>query len=455
MSSETTLFPGIPMATWGASLLVVLFVALSHALLRWWMRRRYHHEASRTEAEARLPGIRHWVARSLVDLVAPVALILWVHGLHFALSALLRELPYPAAARYGLPALDGLRGVATVLALMWLLARVGRAIESRLVRRASRTDTRSDDLFLPIIGAAIRLLLPLLAIILGAPALAVPERLQAVFSNAVSIVLIGTFAYVLYRLVDATCSLVLARHRVDVPDNREARAIHTQVTVLRKVALAVICIFAFAAILMVFEPVRQLGTAILASAGVAGIVVGFAAQRSIATLLAGFQIALTQPIRIDDVVIVENEWGRIEEITLTYVVVNIWDLRRLVVPITYFLEKPFQNWTRTSADLLAYVFLYVDYGVPLDRVREKLTAILEASPLWDRKVNVLQVTDTTEHSVQLRALASARNASVAWDLRCEIREKLLVFLQQEYPESLPRLRIWQDAASPSTEVTPA
>ena len=159
--------------------------------------------------------------------------------------------------------------------------------------------------------------------------------------------------------------------------------------------------------LMVFDSVRQVGTTILASAGVAGIVVGFAAQRSIATLLAGFQIALTQPIRIDDVVIVENEWGRIEEITLTYVVVNIWDLRRLVVPITYFLDKPFQNWTRTSADLLAYVYLYVDYRVPLDRVREKLTSILEASPLWDHKVNNLQVTDTTEHAVQIRALASA------------------------------------------------
>jgi small-conductance mechanosensitive channel len=193
--------------------------------------------------------------------------------------------------------------------------------------------------------------------------------------------------------------------------------------------------------LMVFDSVRQVGTTILASAGVAGIVVGFAAQRSIATLLAGFQIALTQPIRLDDVVIVEGEWGRIEEITLTYVVVNIWDLRRLVVPITYFLDKPFQNWTRQSADLLAYVYLYVDYRVPLERIREKFTSVLEGSPQWDHKVNNVQVTDVTEHAVQIRLLASAADASKAWDLRCHVREEMLVFLQREYPDSLPRLRL--------------
>jgi small-conductance mechanosensitive channel len=186
--------------------------------------------------------------------------------------------------------------------------------------------------------------------------------------------------------------------------------------------------------------VRQLGTAMIASAGVAGIVIGFAAQKSLGTLLAGFQIAMTQPIRIDDVVIVEGEWGKIEEITLTYVVVKIWDLRRLVVPITYFIEKPFQNWTRTSADILGTVFLHVDYGVPVGAVREELTRILAASPNWDHKVNVLQVTDAKERTLELRALASSSDASKSWDLRCEMREKLVAFIQDQYPESLPRLR---------------
>ena len=253
----------------------------------------------------------------------------------------------------------------------------------------------------------------------------------------------------LLNLVAPVALLLWIHGLLDIPDNRKARAIYTQITILRKLAMAVIGIFAFASMLMVFESVRQFGTAILASAGVAGIVVGFAAQRSIATLLAGFQIALTQPIRLDDVVIVENEWGRIEEITLTYVVVSIWDQRRLILPITYFLEKPFQNWTRASADLLAYVFLYVDYRVPIERLRAKLTAILQSSPLWDRRVNVLQVTDATEHAVQIRALASAANSSHAWELRCEIREKLVMFLQQEHPEALPRLRLLQDAAHPA------
>jgi small-conductance mechanosensitive channel len=197
--------------------------------------------------------------------------------------------------------------------------------------------------------------------------------------------------------------------------------------------------------------VRQFGASILASAGIAGIVVGFAAQRSIATLLAGFQIALTQPIRIDDVVIVEKEWGRIEDITLTYVVVRVWDLRRLVVPITYFIEQPFQNWTRSSADILGTVFLYVDYSVPLEPLRAEFTRILEHSRFWDGKVNVLQVTNAKEQTLEIRALASAADASLAWDLRCEIREKLITFVQQTFPDSLPRLRASLDAKLPDME----
>src|SRR5688572_32095941 len=169
---------------------------------------------------------------------------------------------------------------------------------------------------------------------------------------------------------------------------------------LKKIAVGIIALFAIASMLMVFQPVRQLGTAMIASAGVAGIVIGFAAQKSLATLLAGFQIALTQPIRIDDVVIVEGEWGRIEEITLTYVVVRLWDLRRLVVPITYFIEQPFQNWTRTSADIVGTVFLYVDSTVPVDSLRGELTRVLKASRFWDGKVSVLQVTDAKEHTLE-------------------------------------------------------
>jgi small-conductance mechanosensitive channel len=215
---------------------------------------------------------------------------------------------------------------------------------------------------------------------------------------------------------------------------------YTQLRIVKRIVTVIIIIIGFAAILMTFEKVRQLGTSLLASAGIAGIIIGFAAQRSLATLFAGLQIAFTQPIRIDDVVIVENEWGRIEKITLTYVVVRIWDLRRLVLPITYFTEKPFQNWTRIKSEILGTVFIYVDYTASAQKIREKYFEIVEQSKLWDGKVRNLQVTNTTERTMELRVLMSAKDASAAWDLRCEVREKLIDFIQQNYPDALPKVR---------------
>ncbi len=167
---------------------------------------------------------------------------------------------------------------------------------------------------------------------------------------------------------------------------------------------------------------------------------GLAAQRTISTLLAGIQIAITQPIRVDDVVIVENEWGRIEEITFAYVVVRIWDLRRLILPITHFIEKPFQNWTRVTADILGTVFIYVDYTGPVQAIREELHRILKSTDLWDGKAWVLQVTHATERTVELRALMSAQDAPTAWNLRCEVRERLIEFVQRNYPDGLPKVR---------------
>jgi small-conductance mechanosensitive channel len=193
--------------------------------------------------------------------------------------------------------------------------------------------------------------------------------------------------------------------------------------------------------LMTFEQVRQVGVSILASAGIISIVVGFAAQRSLGNLIAGIQIAITQPIRLDDVVLVEGEWGRIEEITLTYVVVRIWDQRRLVLPINYFIEKPFQNWTRTTSELLGTVYLYADYTIPVERVRQELHRILQASDLWDKRVWGLLVTNTTEKTVELRALMSTEDSSSAWNLRCQVRESLLKFIQKNFAESLPRTRV--------------
>lgn len=192
--------------------------------------------------------------------------------------------------------------------------------------------------------------------------------------------------------------------------------------------------------LMSVPEVRQFGVSLIASAGAAGIVVGLAARPILTNLIAGVQIAITQPIRIGDAVVVENEWGWIEEITGTYVVIQIWDWRRMIVPLSYFLQTPFQNWTRMSAELIGTVLLWVDFTVPVERVREELNEIVKSSKLWDGRVVNLQVTDASDHSLQLRALASARNSQDVWDLRCEIREKLIGFLQEHYPQALPKQR---------------
>jgi len=269
---------------------------------------------------------------------------------------------------------------------------------------------------------------------------ALPETELAAVKQIISLFFIGLLSWLVIKITYVLDDYVLSRFRVDEKDNLRARKIHTQLKVLKRIVTIVVCILALGTMLMTFEKVRQLGTTILASAGIIGIVVGMAAQRTIGTFIAGLQIAFTQPIRIDDVVIVENEWGRIEEITLTYVVVKIWDLRRLVVPITYFIEKPFQNWTRVTSDLLGTVYIYVDYTVPIEAVREELHRILKSSELWDGKVCVLQVTNTSEHTLELRALMSTEDASKGWSLRCEVREKLIEFIQKNYPQSLPKVR---------------
>lgn len=248
------------------------------------------------------------------------------------------------------------------------------------------------------------------------------------------------FGWLSMRFVTVAEDMVLRQYQVNETDNLRARRVITQTTFLKKIAIGGIAVLTLGLILMTFETVRQLGTSILASAGVVGLVVGLAAQRYIGNLLAGLQIAFTQPIRLDDVVIVENEWGKIEEIALTYVVVQIWDLRRLVVPISYFIEKPFQNWTRVTSDLLGSVFLYLDYTVPIQPIRDELTRILEKTPEWDGKTCVVQVTNTTERSMEVRALMSSSDASKLWTLRCVVREKLIDYIQKQYPRCLPRIR---------------
>jgi small-conductance mechanosensitive channel len=233
---------------------------------------------------------------------------------------------------------------------------------------------------------------------------------------------------------------VIARHPADMADNLAARRIQTQTRVLARIASGTALVAGLALVLMTFPRARQVGTSLLASAGVAGLIVGLAARSVFSNLLAGLQIALAQPIRIDDVLIVQGEWGRVEEITATYVVLRIWDERRLIVPLGWFIENPFQNWTRRSAEILGTVFLWLDYTVPVDAIRAEARRLCEASPHWDRRVCVVQVTDASDRAVQLRILVSSVASGANFDLRCELREALIDFVRREYPAALPRVR---------------
>ena len=284
------------------------------------------------------------------------------------------------------------------------------------------------------------LLLPLLALLAVVPWLPLAPGLLAHLTHVIGLSLIACFAWLAVAMLDVLEDFISHRHALELSDNLAARRVRTQVQVLRQIAVVVIVVITIAVMVMTFPNVRHLGESLFASAGLAALVAGLAARTTLSSLLAGVQIAFSQPIRLEDVVIVEGEWGWVEEITTTYVVVRIWDLRRLIVPLSYFIEKPFQNWTRRTADLLGTVFVYTDYNVPVDEIRGELHNILQASKMWDGKVWGLQVTNASERTLELRALMSAPNGPVAFDLRCYVREKLIAFLQQKYPQSLPRAR---------------
>lgn len=381
-----------------------------------------------------------WLDLVLAVSRAPLSLIIWVYAFYFGSFFLLREMRIQQPDHLLLQALEWLASLWGFIVLFWLIARIARVVDERLQRRAQHGASRAERILLPVVGRAARFVAPVVVVFSALPLFAVSPAAAAAVRTIASLGLIAAVTLLLIRITRALEAAVLAEFPVDTRDNLHARKVFTRVRVLRKMIVALLVVLAVASMLMVFEPVRQVGASMLASAGLAGIVIGFAAQRSLSTLVAGIQIALTQPIRQDDVVIVEGEWGRIEEITLTYVVVRIWDLRRLIVPINYFIETPFQNWTRSSADLLGAVYLYTDYSVPLAAIRAAVDRILEGNPRWDGKTKVVQVTDAKEHTIEVRILASAPDAGTAFDLRCEIREKLIVLIHQQYPESLPRFR---------------
>ncbi|XAS64768.1 mechanosensitive ion channel family protein [Pseudarthrobacter sp. So.54] len=273
--------------------------------------------------------------------------------------------------------------------------------------------------------------------------------------HALQIALIGSIAWLAIAVVLIIETMVLTRYRVDVADNRRARRLRTQVILARRIGTALIALVALGIAMLTFPAIQALGAGLLASAGVISIVAGLAAQTSLVNVFAGIQLAFTDAIRVDDVVVVQKEWGRIEEITLTYVVVHIWDDRRMILPSTYFTTTPFENWTRRQSEVMGTVEFDLDWRAPVEAMRAELKKVLAGTELWDKRVGILQITDATAGFVRVRILVSAADSAALFDLRCLIREELVLFLQQEHPRSLPHIRLESlGAASPDSGASP-
>ena len=327
---------------------------------------------------------------------------------------------------------------ATVLVHMLLMA-----LALRIAGRTPSTRSAIERCRWPTL-----LLAGALAALLGLRAAAASDGEPGSARHIAGLVVIAAVAWTLIALVGVASELIAGRFDVASSDNLRARRIHTQATILRRVAAVVISLAAAAVMLTTFPSVRTLGASLLASAGIAGIVLGLAAQQTLGNLIAGVQIALTEPIRLDDVVLIEGEYGRIDEITFTYVVVALWDDRRLILPISYFTTTPFENWTRSQSMITGSVHLHVDHEVPMDELRAELDRVLSVSALWDGRLAGLQVVESHPHTVEVRALVSARDAPTAWDLRCEVREAMVAYLCERHPRSLPRVRADVGAGSP-------
>jgi small-conductance mechanosensitive channel len=312
--------------------------------------------------------------------------------------------------------------------LRFLLRRVLEGRRSSLLEILTQTHNLTQLAFI------------LIAVIVAVPVMPLDADTSATLARIIAIGIITCIGWAAIVALNIAAGFYLRRFRLDVEDNLMARKHNTQVRVLVRAVDVVLIILTIGAALMTFPAVRQYGVSLFASAGAAGIIVGLAARPLLSNLFAGIQLAITQPIRIDDAVIVENEWGRVEEITSTYVVVRIWDLRRMIVPLSYFIERPFQNWTRHTSALIGSAMFYLDYSAPVGAIRAELERIVKASESWNGEVVNLQVTDAGEHTIELRAIMSANSSGAAFNLRCEVREKLIAFLQREHPDTLPRRR---------------
>lgn len=327
-----------------------------------------------------------------------------------------------------------------LVAILWFLLRFFSGVKHQLVRWGILNNYHQLKIFAPVVLNGLKAILVIILLNLLLPSLQLSQYYFHITEKIMSILLIAAITWIVLQMINAVELIAVHNYEIKATESFKARGIFTQIHILKKISVILVTVISTALILMIFDGVRELGTSILASAGLATAIIGFASQKSLSGIFAGFQLAMTQPIRIHDQVIVEGEFGEIEEITLTYVVIKLWDLRRLIVPVNYFIEKPFQNWTRTSKDLLVTIFFYFDYTLPIEPLREELMKILNHSSYWNHKLAQLQVTDAKEGTIEIRVLTSANETGSAWNLKCEIREKLITFVREKYPHCLPRTR---------------
>ena len=325
------------------------------------------------------------------------------------------------------------------LVFISLLLIIFNKVIKRFEKRASKTKYSIDNFLIKLIKVPVIWIIFSTAIHIFSSYLSADAEFFNILTKISQILLIASIGWLLTQSMRAVSKYSQNKLDISSADNREARSKLTQIRMFEAVAIAIIIIVFVAIALMTFETVRNLGKGILASAGVLGIIVGLAAQRSAGQILSGLQIAITQPIKIDDVVVIEGEWGRIEEINITYVLVKLWDERRLVVPIDYFLKTPIQNWTSTTSHIIGSVYLYVSYQLPLQPIRDKLESYVKTNKKWDGRVQNVQVTDSKEWYKEIRILVSSVDSSINWDLRVEVREEIIDFINENYPGSFAKI----------------
>ncbi len=419
---------------------LLLITALLNILVRRMLRRALAETIANGEeagaGESSVSRRREW----FVALSAPLTLLVWYYGAYGVARVLVTYLPMTTERVWFVGWLDRLAGAGAFIGLIWMLQRVTRLMAESLRRRAQASPGGADDVLLPLLGSGLRVLPPLGALFFLVRLWQFSPSVVALLNKLIAAALIVAMAWLVRRAVQLTEQAVFVHKELRAPGNFAGRALVTRVSVLRKVATVVIGAFALSATLMLFDEVRDIGRSILASAGIAGVILGFAAQRTLGNLFAGLQIALTQPIRLGDQIGVDGDVGIVEEITLTYVVIRLWDQRRKIVPISFLIENSVINYTRTSSAQTGAVLLRADFTLPVPAFRAHLETLVRNSRLWDKKTFAVQVVDAHHESMELRIIAGAATPGDAFNLQCELREAAIDFIHLRYPQCLPKAR---------------